>query len=240
MQHLRSSPDGLMTKLRSTVSELKDTAQKHQRDLSGSMEPAIQSQMTPSYQQVTAEAGTGSHRRRVAKLEAAIEKEAPKMFRAATDGVVGKMQDLSGSIGRTLERDVIQAAHSALKMSYCPLWDDLNDASLQARRKLAPRCAEVLLESKNAVRRLVENGNKNSAPSSSAAVTSGASGAGAEDDDDDLVDVTEANRQAKRARQQEEAIELDDSPEPPMPENAAPQGAGAASLAHGVKVKSEA
>ena len=246
--------EGLLSSLRATVSHLKATAQKQQRDLSRSMEPTVQTQMTPGYTAATAEAGTGSHRRRVAKLEGHIEAEAPKMFAAAIDGVrhcepathvgpatwhshgifaqpntlvwpatshshgiwlatwwqvVEQMEGLSTTIGDSLRNDVVKGAHEALRVAYCPLWDELGDANLQARRALAPRVQEVLLEARNAVRRLAasgKDGGKDGGKKGGVA----ADGGGGEDDDDELVDVTEAAQQAKRARQEADTITLDD------------------------------
>ena len=63
--------------------------------------------MTPGYEKGTAESGTGSHRRRVALLEAHLGKATPKMFAAATDGVVGEMTKLARTIGATLQNGLI-------------------------------------------------------------------------------------------------------------------------------------
>lgn len=106
-------------------------------------------------------------------------------------------------VGLTLQTDVVQGARSALRTAYCPLWDELADANVQARRKLAPTVATVLLEAKNAVRRLVEGGGSSSA---SAAADGGEEGS----DGEDLVDVTHAQHQAKRARREAETITIDD------------------------------
>ena len=226
--------DGLLSSLRSTVSDLKATAQKQQRDLSRSMEPTVQEKMTPGYEAATAECGTGSHRRRVAKLEGHLEQEAPKMFGDAIEGVVGKMRGLSETIGKTLDQSLVQGACDALHTTYSPLWDELKDTSLQARRALAPKVQEVLLEARNACRRLAEGGKES--PTKSVG--------GDEDEEDDLVDVTDAARKAKRARQEAATIELDDEPmdEAEMGlfggENAPPQS-GAAGSSGVVKVKPE-
>ena len=45
------------------------------------------------YTEATAEAGTGSHRRRVAKPEAHLSNAAPKMFAAATEAVTSQVRD---------------------------------------------------------------------------------------------------------------------------------------------------
>ena len=112
--------------------------------------------MTPGYTAATAEAGTGSHRRRVAKLEAHLSSAAPKMFSHATDGVVAKMSELSKTIGKTLEKDVVHGAKASLTTTYSVLWDDVGEKVVAARRALAPKVADILLEAKNAVRRLAE------------------------------------------------------------------------------------
>ena len=92
-----ASADALLTSVRAVVDDIKERANKQQRELSRSLEPAVQSAMTPGYAEATAEAGTGSHRRRVEKLERFVEREAPKMFQAATDGVVSKMGEVRPS-----------------------------------------------------------------------------------------------------------------------------------------------
>ena len=66
--------------------------------------------MSAGYTAATAEAGTGSHRRRVALLEAHVGGHAPKMFTAATDGVVDQMKALARTIGKTLHKDVVEGA----------------------------------------------------------------------------------------------------------------------------------
>jgi len=219
--------DSLLASLHAKVAEIKTAAQKQQRDLSRSMEPAVQTEMTPGYDDATAEAGTGSHRRRVAKLEAHVERAAPKMFQTATDGVVSKMQALSDGIGQTLRDDVVQAARAAMRTAYSPLWDEMEEGTVQARRALVPHVAAALLETKNAVRRLVEGGGAEGGrgdrggggDGSGGGGSGGGDGGGGEgaadgaadgDEDEELVDVTEQRRQAKRAKQQQEAIELDD------------------------------
>ena len=67
----------------------------------------------------------------------------------------------------------------------------------QARRRLVPRCKEILLEAQNAVRRL-------EAPAPRAAAAAGATDAGSGDaaldeEEDEVADVTEERRAAKRA-----------------------------------------
>ena len=239
-----SAGAGLPNSLRSVVSDIKESAQKQQRDLSRSMEPTVQTAMTPGYMDATAEAGTGSHRRRVAKLEKYVADEAPKMFKQATDGVTGKMSEIASSIGTTLRKDVVHASQASLRTAYCPLWDELGDSSLRARRALAPGVQEVLLETRNAVRRLVEGsdgkgGGGRGGASGGGGAGSGGGGAG-EEDDEEIVDVTEVERQAKRARQQAEAIELDDEPltAEELAENSWPQ-AGAGGGSGKEKVKAE-
>ena len=78
--------DSLVSALAGVLSEVREAAQKQQRELSRGIEPIVQGRMLPGYDTATAEAGTGSHRRRVAILEQHVRAEAPKMFRAAADG----------------------------------------------------------------------------------------------------------------------------------------------------------
>lgn len=61
--------EGLLTSLHSAVAELQSVASKQQRELSRSLEPLVQTHMMDGYDVAYAESGTGSHRRRVSKLE---------------------------------------------------------------------------------------------------------------------------------------------------------------------------
>jgi hypothetical protein len=201
--------DALLAKLRAAVGAVQEATQKAQRDLSREMEPVIASQMAPGYTAATAEAGTGSHRRRVDRIEAHVQKRAPDMFDEAAGGVVSKLDELRTSIGKTLEADVVQGTIGSLTSTYTPLWDEVGEEARVARHKLAPRVREILIEASNAVNRL--HRSPGGATSGGAAASGGSSGAaGDDDDDDDLVDVTEGEAAAKRARQQEAAIDLDD------------------------------
>jgi hypothetical protein len=114
-----------------------------------------------------------------------------------------------------------------MRTAYSPLWDEMGEGTVQARRALMPHVAAALLETKNAVRRLVEGGGAEGGrgdrggggDGSGGGGSGGGDGGGGEgaadgaadgDEDEELVDVTEQRRQAKRAKQQQEAIELDD------------------------------
>ena len=146
--------DGLLNTLQAAVSELKDEANKQQRELSRSMEPLVQTHMVSGYDAANAEAGTGSHRRRVAVLERHVRKEAPKMFDAAAKSIVEKMSTMRKDIGAQLEKDVVLGSLSSLLTAYTPLWDEMGEDCLATRKRMQPKCAELLLEANNAVRRM--------------------------------------------------------------------------------------
>jgi hypothetical protein len=176
------------------------------------------------------------------------------MFQTATDGVVSKMQALSDGIGQTLRADVVQAARAAMRTAYSPLWDEMGEGTVQARRALVPHVAAALLETKNAVRRLVEGGGAEGGRGDRGGGGGGdggggegaADGAADGDEDEELVDVTEQRRQAKRAKQQQEAIELDDDDEVPIDEtlaaveNVPPHASAAGTSGSAVKTESRA
>ena len=235
--------DGLLNTLQAAVSELKDEANKQQRELSRSMEPLVQTHMVSGYDAANAEAGTGSHRRRVDVLERHVRKEAPKMFDAAAKSIVEKMSAMRKDIGAQLEKDVVLGSLSSLLTAYTPLWDEMGEDCLATRKRMQPKCAELLLEANNAVRRMKAatssgSGGGGAASSSAAGGGGGASsgGGGGDDDDDELVETTDIHQKAKRQKQLEETIDLSaDSDQVLLPtkldENTGPQGP--------VKVKAE-
>ena len=143
--------------------ELKEAANKQQRDLSRSLEPMVQEHMRSGYQAANAEAGTGSHRRRVDKLEAHIRKEAPKMFDQAAKEIIGKITELRRDIGAQLDKDVVQASLRALLTAYTPLWDEFGPDCLSTRKRLQPKVRDLLIEISNATRRMAGAGSSASA-----------------------------------------------------------------------------
>lgn len=232
-----SGCDGMLSALRGTVADVKEAAQKQQRELSRSLEPLVQEKMRPGYQQATAESGTGSHRRRVALLETHVRTSAPKMFNAAGGEIIEQLKQLREGMGARLEKDVVDSSLKSLRTSFAPLWEEVSDEMLQARRSLVPKCKDILIEANNAVRRLEAPAPRGGGAASS---EGGAAGGGSAslDDDDEVADVTEERRAAKRKMQEEEAIDLSDS------ENVHPEFAAASTREHAppakqVKVKSE-
>jgi hypothetical protein len=238
-----------MNALSTTLAELKDAAGKQQRDLSRCIEPLVQQKMTPGYVVATAEAGTGSHRRRIALLESHVRKSAPVMFSSASGTIVSKLDEMRAGIGAQLEAGLVDASLKSLRTSCSVVWDEIGGATLAERRRLAPRARDILLQATNAVRRLNPTAGGNrlaaagaAAASSSAVGGSGAGSPGGGEEDEELVDVTEQARAAKRARQIEETIDLG---EVGADENTAPQptphggGAGPSASFCGVKVKAE-
>lgn len=215
-----------MNTLSGTLAELKDAAGKQQRELSRGIEPLVQEKMGPGYVAATAEAGTGSHRRRVDLLERHVRSSAPKMFASASDTIVSKLNEMRAGIGKQLEAGLVDASLKSLRTSCSVVWDEVGEAALAERRRLAPRAREILLQATNAVRRL------DAQPA----------GAAVGEEDAELVDVTEQARAAKRARQIEETIDLGDMG---ADENSAPQptahggSAGPSAPLAGVKMKAE-
>ena len=212
---LLSRSTGLCLPLDSQVSDVKEAAQKQQRDLSRELEPVISTKMAPGYTAATAEAGTGSHRRRVDILERHVRASAPAMFKEAVGGVVDKLDEIRSSIGKKLEADVVVATLGSLATAYTPLWDEVGQEARAVRQRLAPQVRSILLEAANAVRRLQgDNGG---------GVAGGSGGTAADAaEEDDLVDVTAAARAEKRARQEAAAIDLEE-----LDENEPLQVAGA-------------
>ena len=227
--------DGLLGSLQAAVVELKDAANKQQRELSRSMEPLVQEHMIPGYDTANAEAGPGSHRRRVGLLERHVRREAPKMFDAAAKSIVGKMSSMRKDIGAQLEKDVVLGSLRSLQTAYAPLWDEMGEECLATRKAMQPKCAELLLEANNAVRRMAaatSGGSVGGGAASSSTAGGGDRGGcgGGCDDDDELVETTDIHQKAKRQKQLEETIDLSAESDQVLPptkerdENTGPQG----------------
>ena len=65
--------------------------------------------------------------------------------RARPAGIISKLEEMRDGLGKTLEREVLQRTLSGLRSAYAPAWDEVGESTLQARRKLAPPCREVLI-----------------------------------------------------------------------------------------------
>jgi len=178
---------------------VKVAAHREQRELSRSIEPTVKAHMDDGYTRGAAEAGTGSHRRRVALVESHVEAAAPKMFEASTGGVVAKLNALRASIGKQLEKEMLERCLAELRNQYGALWEDLSEAAIDARRALLPKVREALLEAANAVRRLDAVKEAEGEP---AAAADG-------EEDAELVDTTDARLREKRARQSALTIDLE-------------------------------
>merc|ERR1719247_2959582 len=133
----------------------------------------VQQHMTTGYDVANAEAGTGSHRRRVAKLEA------HEMFDAAAKAIVERLEGLRKDIGGQLERDVVQASLRTLLTAYTPLWDEFGEGCLEARQRMREKCSEMIIETQNAVRRLTgSNGTSGRDGGGGGAASSSSAGGG--------------------------------------------------------------
>ena len=132
----------------------------------------------------------------------------------------------------------MQGSLNALLTAYTPLWDEFGEDCLATRRRMRPKVAELVLETRNAVRRITGSDGACGGTGGGASSSVGAActeGGGGDEYDDDVVDTTEANQQIKRQRLLESTIDLSDTDEPLQPlqvnVHAAPRGP--------VKVKSE-
>ena len=203
-------PEGMLNALSGTLAELKEAANKQQRELSRGIEPVVTENMKPGYSRAYHESGTGSHRRRVDILERHVRSTAPQMFTDASGSIVEQLTKMHKDIGTQLDSQVVQASLSWLHTTCCVVWDELGEHTVAERRRLAPRARQVLVEAINAVRRLD--------PSAARHDLATIAGEGAEADGDDLVDVTDEALAIKRARQRAETIQLNDDHD----ENVAP------------------
>ena len=166
--------------------------------------------------------------------------------RARPAGIISKLEEMRDGLGKTLEREVLQRTLSGLRSAYAPAWDEVGESTLQARRKLAPPCREVLIAANDAVRRLEAAPGRSAGAGTNGGGGGGGNGGDADggkgsDDDEEVTDVTDAAHAAKRARQAADTIDLDDLPADDcsaMPDTEQPQGAAPVG-GMPVRVKSE-
>jgi hypothetical protein len=93
---------GVESRLRAVGDSLVAGATEGQREIHRLLEPALKAHMGAGYAAANAEAGTGSHNRRKALLEAHVQQIAPTAFGQATDALVAKLDTLSDAIVRSM------------------------------------------------------------------------------------------------------------------------------------------
>jgi|EP01047_Picozoa_sp_COSAG01_P072588 hypothetical protein len=82
--------------------QVKEAVQGRQKELSRSIAPLVQAKMKPGYERGYAEAGTGSHRRRVGIVESHISRTSRTMFADAVHPVIESMAPLRQEIQRVV------------------------------------------------------------------------------------------------------------------------------------------
>ena len=98
--------------------------QNKQKELSRSIAPGVQTRMKPGYEQAYAEKGTGSHRRRVALLEAYLQTASTEMFMQAVTPVVQALPPLRTEVAAIVSALCVVSTLDDISENYGVLWED--------------------------------------------------------------------------------------------------------------------
>lgn len=126
-----AASSGVGALLGSLVDAVKAQTQEKQRDLSRGITPLVKDKMVPAYERGNAEAGSGSHRRRCAVIEAHVAGHAAAMFDAAVAPAVASLEGLRGGIKQQLEAALVSQAVANLTLHYAVAWWARNDCCLK-------------------------------------------------------------------------------------------------------------
>ena len=85
---------GTVSRTSAAAEAVKAEVQKQQKELSRSISPKVQAIMMPGYEKGFAEAGIGSHRRRVAIIEGHVEAQSKTIFSEAISPIVKALEPL--------------------------------------------------------------------------------------------------------------------------------------------------
>jgi len=102
--------------MRAAGEQLKADLNKQQQEISRTVEPAVQTGMTPGYDAGVAEAGTGSHMRRMAIIDLQVRTVAASEFQAAAKALVGKLVKLQARLLDALVKDSCEAIVTGLRV----------------------------------------------------------------------------------------------------------------------------
>ena len=198
----------LNTRADTAVDKVKEVVQSRQKDLSRSIAPMVQKAMLPGYQKGFAEAGTGSHRRRVSIVEGHIKANAKTMFKDAVEPVMKEMKPLRQGVQTLISSVVLSDTIEEIKTSYGMLWEATTDQSRRARVAMRPKLQLAVSEASTALNQLL----RSQGATDQDAATATAAAARGESDDSDSEDMVEDMTDQVRSRHLQElksnAIEL--------------------------------
>ena len=206
----------MTTRAASASDRVKAAVQARQKELSRSIAPMVMAKMKPGYERGYAEAGTGSHRRRVAILEAHIGSESKRMFGEAVQPVMQSMLPLRKEIQRLVETICVEKSMAELREHYGMLWEATTEQSHAARLAMHPKLELAVSGACTALSRLLRS--QGASDQDAAMATAAARGSMGSATGDDAaagewpVDETDVRRAEALKTLKENSIDLlDDS-----------------------------
>jgi len=191
----------LKAQIRSASEQVRSQVSARQKDLSRSMVPLIQAQMTPAYTAGAEEKGTGSHARRIAIVEGHIGSTAPRMFKEAVGPVAGSITDLVAEMREIFHTESLSQVEACLRVNYCGTWEEATPPVREARKAIRARLATAVTEARGALTRLLRSQGEKPAANPAAGGMDG-------DSDEELLDMTEIMLQKKKEFAAKSRIDL--------------------------------
>jgi hypothetical protein len=109
--------DSLEAVTNAVAAQARSHASSRQKDLTRSVTPLVKQQMTPGYDRGIAEAGTGSHRRRVDAVEGHLHSCRSTLFEEATRPVTEGLRSLSEELGAVF-RELQNKCVDEMRLTY--------------------------------------------------------------------------------------------------------------------------
>lgn len=135
LESIRAPLDAaLATRTEKAADKVKEAVQAKQKELSRSIAPQVQQKMQPGYQTGYLEAGTGSHRRRVAIIEKHIQKESKTMFAEAVAPVMAAMIPLRKELQKLVASVCVDLTVQELRENFGMLWEPTTAKSKAGKR----------------------------------------------------------------------------------------------------------
>ena len=176
--------------------------QGKQRDVNRELVPAVQEAMRPGYHLGFAEAGTGSHRRRVNIIETHVDTHRQGMFMQAIKPITGSLNNLVEEVGGRAAAALAKLP-PIVEVNSGVLWMDGGAAGREARARLVAPFEVAACEGRRALQKLLESQGE--------AAAAAAAAAGGAEDDDGIEDVTAEAMAARRAEEEASRIDLTDA-----------------------------
>lgn len=187
---------GTKSRTAAAAEAVKAEVQKQQKDLSRSIAPMVQNIMTPGYDMGFAEAGTGSHRRRVAIVEGHLSKQSKTIFAKSISPILEALVPLRTKLRQLLSERCATSICAEATASYSILWEDTTAQQRELRAKMLPKLEMAVGEAQTALSRLLRS---QGCSDQDAAVAAGFNGNDAAEAQCDVMDVTDEMERAQRA-----------------------------------------